>query len=360
MNYIKQYKYLILCVCCIIIRVLLSYFPSFSEKYYTNGLFKLLRFFFDTLSSYSKIPLVYFLFFFLFALSIRYVYILHRSQKPRLYTLLLAIKSFMLFLCLTISLFLILWGFNYANNDIEQKLNLTVEKISIQQLRTNIIELTSTLSILRESITNDTSSLTHHHLPDSLFHLLQPDIKQTLTQFKLPVVGSVMCRELYPKGILLRLSTAGIYIPFVGEGHIDAGLHALQKPFTFTHEVMHGQSITDEGDCNFLAYITCINSKHTFIQYSAYLTYFRYLASDYAFYAPDDYKIIRNSLPIGIKNDLNAINNEMNKYPDLFPQLRDATYDAFLRMQGIKEGIGSYNRIIYLIEAWKHKKQLQK
>ena len=54
----------------------------------------------------------------------------------------------------------------------------------------------------------------------------------------------------------------------------------LQIPFTLAHEMAHGYGITDEGDCNTLAYLVCLHSKNKAIQYSGLLAYLRYLWND--------------------------------------------------------------------------------
>ncbi|MCB0582976.1 MAG: DUF3810 family protein, partial [Phaeodactylibacter sp.] len=72
----------------------------------------------------------------------------------------------------------------------------------------------------------------------------------------------------------------GLYFPFTGEGHIDAGLHPLQKPYVMAHELAHGYGFGDEGTCNFLGYLACIGSDDPVIAYIGHLNYWRTLAAD--------------------------------------------------------------------------------
>jgi hypothetical protein len=53
-------------------------------------------------------------------------------------------------------------------------------------------------------------------------------------------------------------------------------------------------------------------------------------------------------VPEGVKNDLRAIYNEMDKYPDILPTVRDVVYNNYLKAQGISEGIQNYSRILML------------
>ena len=59
--------------------------------------------------------------------------------------------------------------------------------------------------------------------------------------------------------------------------------------------------------------------------------------------------------PEGIKNDLPAIREEMNKYPDILPAVRDAAYNSYLKAQGIDDGIKNYDRVTMLAHAWRLK-----
>jgi hypothetical protein len=151
----------------------------------------------------------------------------------------------------------------------------------------------------------------------------------------------------------LRISTAGVYIPFTGEGNIDPGLHYLQLPFVMAHEMSHAYGFGDEGTCNFLAYLACTQSEDLFLKYVGHLYYWRYVASDYREFQPEAYKDFFETLPVGVKSDLAAIRQEMDKYPDIFPAVRDAAYTAYLQAQGIQEGLKNYDRVIMMVHAWK-------
>ena len=123
-----------------------------------------------------------------------------------------------------------------------------------------------------------------------------------------------------------------------------------------THELAHAYGFTDEGSCNFIAYLACTTSKIPILKYAGQLAYYRYLASNYLRYKPKEYSAFRAKLPKGIQADLNAINENLEKYPDLMPKIRYYAYDAYLKSQGISEGMKNYSRIIMLGRAWRMKK----
>ena len=105
-----------------------------------------------------------------------------------------------------------------------------------------------------------------------------------------------------------------------------------------------------------MAYLACTQSENPFLQYVGQLSYWRYLASNYRRYKKEDYSdFYKKNVPEGVKNDLHAIYAEMDKYPEIFPQIRDAAYNTYLKAQGISEGMKNYSRILMLVKAWKEK-----
>lgn len=119
------------------------------------------------------------------------------------------------------------------------------------------------------------------------------------------------------------------------------------------HEFAHGYGIGDEGSCNFIAYLTCKNSTDPVMNYTGLLAYWRSVASQYRLVDQDHYKEFRKSIPKEIIEHLQKINAQMDKYPDIFPAVRDATYNAYLQTQGIEEGLKNYSRVVLLVTAYR-------
>lgn len=253
------------------------------------------------------------------------------------------------------------WGYNYYRIPVEQAMGLNVVPLDQQKIATDFEQETARLSSLRTSdFFRDTFALSRENFPDDLERRLRQSLKSVLTRYGYPAYGQVRGRLLYPSGIFLCFSTAGLYLPFTGEGHIDPGLHPVQWPYVMAHELSHGYGFGDEGTCNFWAYLACLHSGNPAIEYSGRLGYWRYLASAYRKYDPEFFQQARDQLPPGIINDLKAISEAMNRYPDLIPNLQYRVYDAYLKSQGISEGMLNYNRVLVLTHAWREKERLSR
>ncbi len=264
--------------------------------------------------------------------------------------------------------FLLTWGMNYGRPTVPQRLGLseaiavsaddaTPKKRTLQSTDLLVEELRASTRVvngLRASLTSAGTRRRSAFEPADarpLGRLLQ----QTLVDIGTDTVPVRRLRIL-PAGTLLRFGTAGVFSPWTGDPHVDGGLHALQMPFTATHELAHAQGVTEEGDCNLLAYLACRRSPDPFVAYSAELTYLRYLRSAVARRDRALFDEISAALDPAVDQDLRDIRFAMDRFREIAPQARDLIYDSYLKTQGVQEGLASYGRIIDWVVAVKRER----
>ncbi len=329
---------------------------SYIEENYSRGFFLRIREWMDSIVPEIPFPPFYFFFLFAFAgiiFSFRHFRGLYSFRRKLLYSLL----SFANLIGFIVFSFMLLWGFNYKRIAVEEQLELNTDPIELENLKSHIEDQTHIIAEMRKSLFrvsdySPQSPVTSEHSPLWLEDLMRESLEGVLEKYDYPTNGRVNIRELKPEGILFRFNSSGIYLPFVGEGHIDAALHPLQKPFVMAHEMAHGYGFGDEGTCNFWAYLACIHSNDLFVRYVGHLTYWRYLASEWKRNEPEEYQKFRDELPEGIVLDLNTINENLKKYPSFFPQTRDFIYELFLRSQGVDDGMDNYNKIVPMVKSY--------
>lgn len=217
------------------------------------------------------------------------------------------------------------------------------------------LELLSLNLLDKRNTLNLPDSITWGMLPDDLDMRVRHSLNDGLINMGYEPKGKLRAKFLHPKGSLLRISTAGIFLPFSGEGHVDPGLHPVTIPFVMAHEMSHAQGFTNEGVCNFVAYHTMSRSDDPLLSYCGSMGYFRYLASQCRRMDREWYETFFQNLDPLIKNDLIHISAYSRKYPDILPKLRDLTYDTYLKAQGIKDGMKSYNTVVRLHYQWKER-----
>lgn len=341
----------------VLLRLLLS--ADALERLYSRGLFLGVRWVIDTFLGWLPIPIIYLFLLILILLIGQQSWNWYRSTASWRSKAAQAGMSILAFLGGAIFFFLVFWGFNYGRIPVETQLGLEPKPLNLEDLKEELRLETQAIINLRRQIPGITdSAFTSDLLPANLEAELRSDLVTRLQYHNFPTPGRVRALLLFPKGIFLRFSSAGLYFPWTGQGHVDAGLHPLQIPSVMAHEMAHGYGFGDEGTCSFWAYLACIHSEHAAIAYAAHLDYWRDLAASYLRYEPEAYRKFREELPIGIQADLDAVNETLRKYPDIMPRLRYVAYDAYLRTQGIKEGMLNYNRVTMLVHAWRSSKQI--
>ncbi len=341
----------LLAVGLVLARLLLP--ASTIESVYSRGVFSLLRTVFDTLLGWVPFPLFYLFWgliaYLLLRLILRLRLLSGRARWSEFGW------SLLRFVSLLVVWFLTAWGFNYGRQPVEEVMRFTPYDMTVDELRERVYTEATELARLRRQITSDTLALTAVDFPADLESAVRPLLAAALVAEGYPAPGRPHARHLYPKGILLRLSTAGVYWPFAGEGNIDAGLHPIQQPSVMAHELAHAYGFGDEGVCSFWGWLAGLQADTPSLAYAIRLGYWRRVAGRLRSVEPDAYWDWRLAeLDPGIRNDLEAIYENAARYQDFAPALRDATYGTYLQLQGIQDGLLNYGTVVRLVEGWRN------
>lgn len=315
---------------------------SFWDQWYYMGLFTWMRQAFDFLLGWSPIPMVYVV---LSIILVRTARWLGQWDKKPFYQISRAIGG----IAAMVAIFYFAWGFNYGQISLQERLGFDFKEFSKGDAEAEFLRATS---VLRSEASNLPVRLTRDEAIAGLKindHDLRPDVKEALSTLEIPSAGKVRVRQLWPNGFLLRWSTAGIYIPQTGEGHIDKGLLSVQKPFTIAHEMAHGYGVADEGACNFIAWLACSQSRDQWTRFGGALTYWRYTAAEMP---PDSVAKVIHTFPPVVMRAITMIKANDRKYPDILPQVRDAVYSSYLKRHGVKGGLRSYNEVVMMVPQY--------
>ncbi|HEY3385954.1 MAG TPA: DUF3810 family protein, partial [Saprospiraceae bacterium] len=270
---------------CILLKEVLP--GHFWEVWYYKGFFTIFRWTYDTLLGWSPLPMVYVIFSIILVRTARWI---GKWEKGWIYQVSHAIGG----IAAMITFFYFVWAFNYGQVPLQERQGFNFKAVDQQAISTEFHRATEVLITEAESLPANLvgdEAILQTPIND---HSLRPDVERVLSQLELPSAGRVRVRQLWPKGLLLRLNTAGIYIPQTAEGHIDKGLLSVQKPFTIAHEMAHGYGVADEGACNFIAWLACSQSREQWVRYGGALTYWRYAAAEMP---TDSVYQIMNTLP---------------------------------------------------------------
>jgi len=326
--------------------LLFAWFPALTDKIYTNGVFSIFRIIYDYTLGNLPFAFIYIVLPVLLYFLLKTIFISIKKEG------FIGLGCFLFnFTSIFLSLFYLFWGFNYYANPVKDRLELNVKPLDGEYLKTELTQQYKLLLKKRLELSQD--SLLHIPREKAMQeNAIRVELEKLLSGLNYSVRGKVRVRPIL-SGVLMRLRTSGIYIPYVFEGHYDSSVHPLQWNNTIAHEMAHGYGVTDEGECNFLAYLVCKQSNDPFVQYSGAMSYYRYLARAVIRYNRGYYEEFRSTLDYRIISDLDQITLFLNRYEELMPQARDKIYDNYLKAHGVSEGIISYDRMIDLIAAYR-------
>ena len=261
--------------------------------------------------------------------------------------------------------FLVGWGVNYGRSSLLVHLDIAqpssgghdlpalpaarTSRLSVQELVAEFELSISTVNALRQVLVEQ--ALDPRAQPTSpQLQAVGAAVAAKMPELGYPAQGVRRLRVL-PQGMLLSFGTAGVFSPWTGDPHIDGGLHPLQQTFVAAHEWGHSQGITDEGECNLVAYITCRDADDPVWVYAAEIAYLRYLRFAVSQNAPQLYPELLATLDTLVAADLDDIRRYSQRYREVAPALREAVYDRYLKSQGVADGMASYSQFIDWVVA---------
>ena len=257
-------------------------------------------------------------------------------------------------LILSVWIFHISWGFNYHRLPLKEQLQIpifyTLEDLD-NCLNKIIKESNNLHSYL---ISSDTLAVTFpfskEHLSKKII-LYHPIYQESLLGFS-KIKNSLMSLPLSYMGY------SGYLNPFTLELQVNAKMPIQSLITTSLHEMAHQLGYASEKEANFIAYLSAINSKDPYIQYAGKTFAFGYLFRDLYKLNQEKARDKLKLLNPGILKNFNEVNNFWKKYENPFEIVFDKTYDAYLKLNGQKSGIKSYNEMVGLVINY-HKNEEQ-
>ncbi len=313
---------------CFALFSVLSYFPEFTEKYYSRGLFIVVRYIYDyTLGLLPFSPAIWInLIFFSWFLYKIFKYLkfnlINRevSLYNRLKYSLLSAGSFAGKISV---IFFVGWGFNFYRVPIEDRTNLDLHSLDTQETIVEANKARKKCITTRAQIKNlsDTERFTADLLPDNLEDEMRENLEHAMRMMGYPTPGRIRCRTINNDYWLRKFGYTGIYVSFYGEALMSDKIAPVYRPFFYAHEIAHGFGFFDEADANFFAYMACMQSDDPAIRYSGCLAHMIYLSHEL--------EGIRLTYPPAVLKDL--------------------------RSSGVLGGQEEYSRMILLVHAWGQK-----
>lgn len=338
---------------------ILPYFPEFTEYVFSRGLFRVITVPLGFITSIIPISLTELLVVLAAPLVIFLVVLFIVKMKKSSHKGRTALKAgrgtvcFVSFACL---MYMICHGANYYRLPLEQLMGLDTSKKTAEQLLDVCVTLAEGAAEARAELETDENG--NVVFSESIFtELTRAGSGYDALTAEYPFLWGAVWRQ---KPVMLSeawsyTGITGMYFPFFAECNVNTAQPDFSIPFTAAHESAHSRGTAFENECNFLAFLSCINSEYPEYRYSGYMEAYKYCANALYAYDKDMWAQAAAHCTEGMVADFTAENEYINSHKGAVKDVSHAVNDGFIKAQGVSDGALSYDRVTELILAYYYK-----
>lgn len=335
---------------------ILPYFPTVTEYVFSRGLFKAVTVPLGFITSLLPFSLTELLLILALPLIVLIVVLFVRRMKRsenRKKTAIKASRTVAGFLSFTVLLYMVCHGANYYRYNLETLMELDTSQKSAEHLLAVCKELAGGAKAAREELTVDENGCVK--LPEDLYTELSRTGSgyNALTE-EYPFLWTSVMRQ---KPVMLSYwwsytGITGMYFPMLAECNVNIEQPDFAIPFTASHESAHSRGIAFENECNFLAFLSCINSEYPEFRYSGYMQAFKHCSNALYNYDKDMWRVAYSYCSEGMVLDFTAENEYIDAFKGKVQEVASSANDSFIKVQGVADGTLSYGRVTALILAY--------
>jgi len=240
--------------------------------------------------------------------------------------------------------FLAAWGLNYRRVPLAEKLQFDAARVSPDSARDLAIVAVGEVNALhgpahaaiRVAATGDEADMSLA----PAFAQAQRDLGAV--RFATPARPKSTIFDVY----FQRAGVSGMTDPFFLETLVAGDLLPFERPFVIAHEWSHLAGITDEGEANFVGWLTCVRGTAS-QRYSGWLFLFSELSR--ALRESDRAALVAMLAP-GPLEDLRAIARRIQQH--VSPRVSAAgwrAYNQYLKANRVERGTASYAEVVKLV-----------
>ncbi len=240
------------------------------------------------------------------------------------------------------TLFILMWGANYARTPLETHLDLSTDT---EPSMLDIISLTESLgNVIRQTVTATPDW-------DSDLGAAQASLREVTESLEDRRVTLPRFVKRTPPGVLLYTGRAtGITVPWTLEAYVDGALPYPIQLATALHENAHIAGYTGEAEADFVTGLAGLTAASDSVRYSTALSLFGRSLQNLT---PERTAPTYEDLPARAKQDLERLRRAytVHQPPPAITAAETRIYDRYLRSQGVTAGVADYDRVSVLLMA---------
>ncbi|MCC6466421.1 MAG: DUF3810 domain-containing protein [Planctomycetes bacterium] len=268
----------------------------------------------------------------------------------------------------TVALFYLFWGVNYARAPLVQRLDWTEHSAQPKDAEAQREELQALCEALVQAA-ND-SYLAAFSSKDigrpsapltddaSLDAGIDEGLDRAAEDLKLDEAfrhSHGRAKPVALSSLMSRFQIAGFYSPWTGEANFNMEQPGHQLPLSIAHEKCHQRGVTSEDEANFLGFAACVRADDPYVRYAGYLFAQRQLLGELlALDGEAAGELVAQRLP-GVQRDVDTAREFWLRHEGALAEASHAVNDAYLKTNGVQAGVRSYGASAQLLVVYARK-----
>lgn len=323
--------------------------PEWVEKYYSQGVYPYIAGLLSGISSLFPFALgeVVILAGFIVIVIVTFRFILKKRKNRSMmfidsHNSIFKVRSIVSLILMVLVAFQVLWGLNYSRLPLKHSLGVEVYPRESRELYQALLWHIEKANVISSGFSREDYQ-TKYDVWTGYENL--PDEFKLLSQVKGRAKGLVSSTFFSYAGI------AGIYNPFLAEPNINRLQVDYMHPVVSAHELAHLQGIAREDEANFTAVMVCLSHEKEFVQYSGHMLAVIHMLNALYTVDQDLWEEAVNHISDQVRLDLNRNSAFWDAYDGWFEEASSDLNDAYLKANGLEDGVKSYGRMVDLLLA---------
>ncbi|NUY82490.1 DUF3810 domain-containing protein [Flavobacterium sp. MAH-1] len=342
----KKYRLPVFLLAQIIVIQILSIFPEFVEKYYSNGLYVWISSAERWLFGWIPFSFGDILYGVVILFLIRWLWKRRKTWKIQWKDNLLKLVGFV---SVFYFLFNLLWAMNYHRVKLPEKMGFGTE-YSDTDLLAFTQKLISKTNALHLEITRDANAkVVNPHNQEEIFVLNHSAYEKLAHSYAFFSPGKPGVKKSLISLPLSYMGFSGYLNPFTNEAQVNDLVPMYSFPATSSHEMAHQIGYASESEANFVGFLAAIGSDDAYLRYSGYTLALKYCLRSIEARNEKTALDLLKSINPGIRKNFRESKVFWESYESFVESGFKFFYDNFLKANKQEEGLESYSRFVDLM-----------
>lgn len=254
-------------------------------------------------------------------------------------------------LCALTLAFTALWGLNHWAPELEDRLGLSTDNITVSELTETTSYFASEANRLAAAVpraADGTMVVDTKEAAKAAGKAFAPlAVLNPLFEGSQDPVKLLLAPELFSS-----CGTTGLYLSLTGEACVNPDTYPASLPYTMCHEVAHRLTVAGEEEANFCAFLACQASSDPVFQYSGVYSSFVFCYNALTAADPAAAEALWDSLSEQVREDVLRASEYYAAYEGPVQDAAQQVNDAYLKLCNEEEGIDSYGQVTDLLVGW--------